>query len=106
MTNPSEPEFVNNLDDGKFEAEFTYSGTASIWQAEETMYVSVNGGTEFELSSADYVTLSSGIINVEIPWSAFNIPGEDITSLEVQVDLFATCGDEEDYYSVTITWAE
>ena len=106
VTNPSEPEFVNNLDDGKFEAEFTYSGTASIWQAEETMYVSVNGGTEFELSSADYVTLSSGIINVEIPWSAFNIPGEDITSLEVQVDLFATCGDEEDYYSVTITWAE
>ncbi len=106
VTNPSEPEFVNNLDAEKFEAEVAYSGSASIWQAEETMYVSVNGGTEFELSSADYVTLSSGIINVEIPWSAFNIPGEDITSLEVQVDLFATCGDEEDYYSVTITWAE
>ena len=106
VTNPSEPEFENNLNDQKFEAEVAYSGSASIWQAEETMYVSVNGGDEFELSSADYVTLSSGIINVEIPWSAFNIPGEDITSLEVQVDLFATCGDEEDYYSVTITWAE
>ena len=106
VTNPSEPEFVNNLNDEKFEAEVAYSGSASIWQA-DAMYVSVNGGTEFELSPADYVTLSSGIINVEVPWSAFNnISGEDITSLEVQIDLFATCGDEEDTYSVTITWAE
>ena len=105
VTNPSEPEFENNLNDQKFEAEVAYSGSASIWQA-DAMYVSVNGGTEFELSPADYVTVSDGTITVEIPWSAFNISGEEITSLEVQVDLFATCGDEEDTYSVTITWEE
>lgn len=108
VTNPSEPEFVNNLNDEKFEAEVAYSGSASIWQA-DAMYVSVNGVTESNLGT-DYVTVSNGTITVEIPWSAieaeFNISGEDITSLEAQVDLFATCDGEEDTYSVTITWEE